>query len=132
MNKVKGSCYCGSVQWEFTLPVETVVKCHCGMCRKTQGSDYTTWVVVPSEQYAITKGSHAVTKYQANKKSSKNFCSHCGTPVFSINGKHFPEHVVLALGALDCYFEKLAPQIQVYTPDKATWVKLHDDEPIFS
>ena len=84
------------------------------------------------DQFYLRINSHAVTKYQANKKSSKNFCSHCGTPVFSINGKHFPEHVVLALGALDCYFEKLAPQIQVYTPDKATWVKLHDDEPIFS
>jgi len=132
VNEVKGSCYCGSVQWEFTLPVKTVVKCHCSMCRKSQGSDYSTWVVVPSEQFTITKGSEAFTKYQANEKSSKNFCSCCGTPVFSVNGKHFPKHVVLALGTLDSYSEKLAPQIQVYTPDKAEWVKLHDDEPIFS
>jgi len=73
VNEAKGSCYCGAVQWEFTLPVKTVVKCHCGMCRKLQGSDYSTWAVVPSEQFTITKGSEAVTKYQANEKSSKNF-----------------------------------------------------------
>lgn len=131
MEEIKGSCHCGTIHWKFTLPVKTVVKCHCGMCRKLNGSDYSTWAVVPAEQYTITKGSEAVTNYEA-EKSSKSFCSRCGSPVFCINGKHFPGNVVLALGTLDNYSEKLAPQIQVYTPNKAEWVKLHDDEPIFS
>jgi hypothetical protein len=132
LNTAKGSCHCDTVRWEFTLPIKTVVKCHCRNCRKLQGADYSTWAVVPAEQYSITKGSDTVTKYQASEKSSKSFCSSCGTPVFLINGKHFPENVVLALGGLDNYSEELAPQIQVYTPDKADWVNLHEDEPIFS
>lgn len=128
----KGSCHCGIVRWEFSLPIKTVVKCHCANCRKLQGSDYSTWVVVPSDQYSIIQGSESITKYQANEKSSKSFCSHCGTAVFLSNGKHFVGSVVLALGALDSYSENLSPKIQVYTTSKAEWVKLHDDEPVFS
>ena len=129
---INGSCHCGAVKWEFTQPIKTVVKCHCGACRKLQGSDYSTWVIVPSEQYSVTKGKDAVTKYQATEKSSKNFCSACGTPVFLINGIHFPDDVVLPLGAIENYSDELAPQIQVYTTDKATWVNLHEDEPVLS
>lgn len=89
MTTIEGSCHCGAVRWSVTPPVKTVVKCHCGNCRKLQGSDYSTWVVVPAD-------------------------------------------IVLALGNLDSYAEALAPQAQVYTPDKASWVTLHDDEPIVS
>jgi hypothetical protein len=132
MNLINGSRHCGEINWEFTLPIKTVVKCHCESCRKLQGSDYSSWVVVPCEQYSITKGKHEVTEYKATEKSSKNFCSRCGTPVFLVNGKHFPGHVVLALGTINNYSDKLAPQIQVYTPNKAAWVNLHSDEPIYS
>lgn len=132
MNTGKGSCHCGSVQWEFSLPIKTVVKCHCGNCRKLQGADYSTWVVVPAKQHSITQGKENITKYQANERSSKNFCSNCGTAVFLVNGKHFYGDVILALGTIDNYSKNLAPQIQVYTSNKAEWVKLHEDEPVLN
>jgi len=132
VHSVNGSCHCGAIQWEFVLPTTAVLKCHCGNCRKLQGADYSTWAVVPSSQHKITKGVEAITEYQANERSSKSFCSRCGSPVFHINGKHFPDNVVLALGSLNNYSNDLAPQVQVYTSDKADWVKLHDDEPIAS
>ena len=130
MSDVKGSCHCGTVQWEFSLPITTVVKCHCGNCRKLQGSDYATCVVVPAVQYKVVGGSDSVTEYKT-EISSKSFCSVCGSPSFLINGNH-PTDVIVALGSIDTYIEELAPQIQVYTPDKAIWLNLHDDEPIFS
>jgi len=132
MSKVKGSCYCGTVSWEFSLPINTVIKCHCGSCRKLQGSDYSTWVVVRSENYSISNGKNSVTSYQATSKSSKHFCSVCGSAVFLVNGRHFPDDVVLALGAIDNYSDELAPKMQVYSSDRASWVNLHEDEPVFS
>lgn len=132
MSKEKGSCHCGTVKWEFSLPVKAVVKCHCGNCRKLQGADYSSWVIVPVEQYSITQGGESITHYQANEKSSKNFCLHCGTAIFLVNGKHFEGCVVLALGTIDSYSENLAPKVQVYTSSKAEWVKLHEDEPVLS
>ncbi|MGF1804350.1 GFA family protein [Aliivibrio sifiae] len=132
MSLIKGSCHCGSVAWEFDLPTKTVVKCYCSMCRKLQGTDHSTYVVVPKEQFILTKGKELSVCYQATKQSYKNFCSECGTPTHLVNGKHFPDDVMLPLGVVENYMEKLAPKIQVYTADKPSWVNIHDDEPIFS
>ena len=132
MNTTNGRCHCGTVRWEFTLPVKTVVKCHCENCRKLQGSDYSTWAMVPSDQHSITAGNDFVTVYEDEEKSTKYFCSQCGCTAYLINRKYFPNEVVLALGLLENYREELAPQIQVFTPEKAPWVNLHEDEPIYS
>ncbi|MBR9857063.1 MAG: GFA family protein [Gammaproteobacteria bacterium] len=132
MSKVIGSCHCGAVTWEFSLPIKTVVKCHCNNCRKLQGSDYSSWIVVPQSQFVILTGKEFVSLYKPNDSSSKSFCSNCGTANFLVNGKHFSGDVVLPLGVVDNYTKELAPQIQVYTADKAAWVNLHDDEPVFS
>ncbi|WP_432452555.1 MULTISPECIES: GFA family protein [unclassified Agarivorans] len=132
MRQINGSCHCNSVQWAFELPIKTVVKCHCNSCRKLQGSDYSTWIVVPQAQFEVIKGHEYIAKYNATESSSKAFCSNCGCSAYLVNGKHFPEDFVLPLGSIDHYSEALAPQIQVYTTDKAAWLKLHDDEPVFS
>ncbi|SDS63454.1 Uncharacterized conserved protein [Halopseudomonas xinjiangensis] len=127
-----GSCHCGSVRWKGTLPATAVLKCHYNNCRKLQGGDYSSWVVVPRSQFQIAEGLEHISSYNANDVSSKSFCSFCGSASFLVNGKHFPGHFVLPLGAIDDYTQALAPQIQVYTPDKAPWVTLHDDEPVVS
>lgn len=132
LSKIKGSCHCGAVAWAFSLPIKTVVKCHCNNCRKLQGSDYSSWVVVPQSQFEVLSGQDVVSLYKANETSSKSFCSTCGSAAYLVNGKHFPGHFVLPLGAVNNYENKLAPQIQVYTTDKAAWVNLHEDEPVFS
>ena len=132
MSEIRGSCHCNSVKWKFSLPVKTVVKCHCGNCRKLQGSDFSSWVVVPQTQFEVTSGQNMISTYKASKVSNKSFCSNCGSATHLVNGKHFPSEFVLPLGAIDNYTDQLAPQIQVYTPDKAAWVNLHDDEPIFN
>ena len=132
MNKFETSCYCGKVRCSFTLPVTTVVQCHCQLCRKLQGSDYSTWIAVKNTQFTVEAGSELITHYQANERSSKHFCSLCGTGVYCVNGKHFEEHKVLPLGTVDNYSVELKPQMQVYTDSKAEWVQLHDEVPIFA
>ena len=132
MNSIKGSCHCGSVSWEFDLPIKTVVQCHCSMCRKLQGADYSSYVVVPKEQFSVLSDPSKSTCYQATGVSAKNFCNTCGSPTHLVNGKHFPEDMVLPLGVVQGYSEALSPQIQVYTAEKAEWVNIHDDVPVFS
>ena len=132
MSAIKGSCHCGSVTWQFQLPVKTVVKCHCSMCRKLQGSDHSTYAVVPRSQFSLSKGENSLSCYQATEVSHKNFCSLCGTPTHLVNGKHFPDDVVLPLGVIENYMDELAPKIQVYTSEKAKWSCIHGDVPVFS
>lgn len=132
MKQIKGSCHCGSIAWEFDLPITTVVKCHCSMCRKLQGSDHSTYIVVPKEQFSLSKGKDRVVGYKATEISYKNFCSVCGTPTHLINGKHFPNDLVLPLGIVENHTDELAPQVQVYTSEKASWSNIHDDVPLLN
>ncbi len=95
-----------------------------------QGSDYSTWVAVPEKQFSITDGAKLLSLFRFNERSSKYFCSECGTAVHGVNGKHFVDHVLVPLGTVDNYSSSLRPQIQVYTDDKAPWVQLMDDVPV--
>ena len=131
MNKFKASCYCGNVGFSFFLPVEKVVQCHCRSCRKMQGSDYSTWIAVADEQFSIDAGSEWISNYDLNHQSSKSFCSNCGTSLYGVNGKHFKKHTIIPMGIVENYSSSIKPQIQVYTNNKAEWVELHKEVPIF-
>ncbi len=121
MEKVNGTCHCGKVSWVASLPILTVVQCHCQNCRKLQGSDYSSWVVITEDKFEITSGKSLLSLYQFSKRSQKSFCSLCGTIVFGINGKHFPKHKLFSLGCVANYCERLKPQLQVYTEFRAPW-----------
>ena len=130
MQHFLASCHCSSIELSFSTPVTTVVNCHCHNCRRMQGSDYSTWVVIPNSQIHLLKGEQSIENYSFNSVSSKYFCKKCGTAVFGVNGKHFTGHKVVPLGIIDSFSSELAPQIQVYSTDKAQWCSLQSDVPI--
>lgn len=132
MKKIKGACHCKKVQWSLILPVTTVVQCHCDNCRKMQGSDYSTWIAVPDKQFFVESGNELISTYEFNERSCKSFCSSCGSVVYGVNGKHFNGHKLVALGSAEKYLKELKPQIQVYTENKAEWVQIQEEVPIFS
>jgi hypothetical protein len=123
MKNINGSCHCGKVSWKALSPIKTVVKCHCQNCRKLQGGDYSNWVVLAKEQFEISTGNELIAHYQFNERSQKSFCSVCGTVIFGINGKHFPEHKLISLGTIKDYNDSLKPQLEVYTENKAPWLE---------
>lgn len=129
--ETRGACHCGLIAWKFNRPAKSIVKCHCGNCRKLQGSDYSTWVVVEAECFRLERGEEFLSKYEVGK-SSRSFCSKCGTTVFLINGKHLPTDVVIPLGAIEHFDVSLSPQVNVYTGDKAEWVEISDTETVLS
>jgi hypothetical protein len=119
MKNINGSFHCGKVSWNALSPIKTVVKCHCQNFRKLQGGDYSNWVVLAKEQFEISTDKEIIVRYQFNERSEKSFCSACGTVIFAINGKHFPEHKLVSLGTIRDYDDSLKPQIEVYTESKA-------------
>jgi hypothetical protein len=121
MELFQASCHCGKVKCSFSKSITTVVQCHCENCRKLQGSDFSTWVVIPDNQLKVTEGEVYISDYEFNDRSKKCFCSLCGTVVYGVNGKHFKEHKLIVLGAVENYSETLKPQRQVYTESKALW-----------
>ena len=73
----KGSCHCGAVQFELSLPngLEELRRCDCSMCRR-RGAVVAS---VPLSGINITQGEAALSLYQFNTKTAKHyFCSKCG------------------------------------------------------
>ena len=50
---VKGSCLCGAVQFEVTLPTLGCCHCHCSICRRFLGAAYGTFFQVPRDQVRL-------------------------------------------------------------------------------
>lgn len=73
----KGSCHCGSVQFELSLPngLEQLRRCDCSMCRR-RGAVVAS---VPLNGINITQGEEMLSLYQFNTKTARHyFCSNCG------------------------------------------------------
>ena len=73
----RGTCHCGSVQFEVTLfdGLNTARRCTCSMCRM-RGA---VAVSAKLEDLRILKGEDKLTEYQFNTMTAKHyFCSVCG------------------------------------------------------
>jgi hypothetical protein len=73
----KGSCHCGTVQFELSLPngLEELRRCDCSMCRR-RGAIVAS---VPLSGINITQGEAVLSLYEFNTKTAKHyFCSKCG------------------------------------------------------
>jgi hypothetical protein len=73
----KGSCHCGAVQFEVSLPagLDDPRRCDCSMCRR-RGAIVAS---VTLDGIKIIRGQDKLSLYQFNTMSAKHyFCSVCG------------------------------------------------------
>ena len=49
----KGSCLCGSIQFELKGGVEDPIYCHCSLCRKASGSAFATNAFIFAQTAAL-------------------------------------------------------------------------------
>ena len=73
----KGSCHCGSVEFELDLPdgLLDIRRCDCSLCRK-RGAIAAS---IPLSGIHIIKGQELLTLYQFNTKTARHyFCANCG------------------------------------------------------
>ena len=66
MGTVKGSCFCGEVQFEIDMPTLFCGHCHCSMCRRPHGAAFVTWTAVPPQQFRITQGEDLLGTYESS------------------------------------------------------------------
>lgn len=78
---LKGSCHCGTVEFEVVLDVPLddpnmkLARCNCSLCKRRQ----VVMAAVPLSDLRVTKGADKLTLYQWNTKVAKHyFCSVCG------------------------------------------------------
>ena len=124
-----GGCLCGAVRYQLAAAPREVWFCHCGQCRKAQGSAFVASVPVPRSDFSLLKGSEALKAFRASPQKSRWFCGLCGSPLYSeVDGGN---SLRIRAGSLDEPVH-LVPQGHIFVADKAAWEELHDDLPKFA
>jgi len=115
---MEGSCNCGAIKLSASDEIKAVVNCHCTLCRKMNGASFSTYVVVPEQDFAIDGETLKTSK--VSNHASKSFCSDCGSPIFNENPK-LPGLKILHLGVLDTDID-LQPSINIFCDSQLSWV----------
>ena len=119
MDSRTGSCLCGGVTYKLKSDIKNSINCHCNFCRSQSGAAYSSYAIVPENDFEIETGEKMVKCYEI-EEGKKYFCSNCGTPIFSKNNK-FTDTCMIYLGTLNgC--NDITPRRNVWYENKLEWV----------
>ena len=127
----RGSCLCGSVQYEISGDPQRFYHCHCGRCRKASGTGHASNLLVKADGIKWTKGEELVRTYKVPeaKRFARWFCSVCGGPLPRFTqGTGF---VVIPAGTLDCD-PIIRPQARIFWDSRVDWSCGGDGIPVYS
>ena len=122
-----GSCFCGRVRFEASMPSLFCAHCHCSMCRRTHGAGFVTWFSIPKTQLRIATGESGLIRFQSSDHGTRSFCGCCGSPLF-FESTLDPERVDISLANMDGPIDR-EPQVHVYFDGRPEWVTVEDSLP---
>jgi hypothetical protein len=124
---LRGSCLCGKVAYEVRGAPKAMYHCHCGVCRKANGSSLATNLIVAAEDFVLVSGGEALGAYESSPRKHRYFCSGCGSPIYS-QAAQTPQIVSVRCGTLDVD-PGLRPSVHIHAASKAPWFPICDGLP---
>ena len=123
----EGSCLCDGFRFTVAGPLENVRLCHCDFCRRGNGTAFSANCTLPVEQFEVLHDEGLIRAFEATPGAFRNFCSRCGSPVFSkLAGDD--AHIRIRLGTLE-RSAKADITAHVWTGSKSAWDEIHDGLP---
>ena len=126
----RGSCLCGEVRFEVTLPFKMVHNCYCSRCRQARSAAFTTNGFTAQDAVNFTQGSDCLTSYKlpSAKYFTHVFCQKCGSGLPRLDADR--NIAVIPLGALDddpgCKADD-----NIFVADKAGWSEVDPNLPSY-
>jgi len=124
---LKGSCLCGSVNYEIHGELGAIVMCHCRKCRKANGSAFATNAPIATSAFKLISGASSVGEFQSTDGVFRVFCKNCGSPLYSRRPR-VPDLIRLRIGTLDTAIDS-KPTEHIYAASKAEWETICDELP---
>lgn len=130
---IRGSCLCGSIQFEVEVIVGPFELCHCSRCRKASGSAFMAGIGVRAAGFKYIAGRELVRRFDLPLRDtppaySRVFCDRCGCVVPEPDPQ--TEVFEIAAGLLDDD-PQLRPERHIMVDYGAAWAKLPDGLPCF-
>jgi hypothetical protein len=123
---VHGSCFCRTVRYEVSGRFDSMVSCHCSMCRKHHGVAFATYISAPKDNFHWVAGEDALHEYKSSSHGTRVSCGVCGSTVQMT----MPDSslVFLPAGPLEGDLE-IKPQAHIFVSSKAPWYTITDNLP---
>jgi hypothetical protein len=125
LKTVSGSCYCGQVRFEATLPSKFCAHCHCHNCRRAHGAAFVTWVGFKSEQVRVVSGEEQLGRFKTETDATRSFCTTCGTTLF-FAAPRWDGETHVALANIHDPIDR-EPSAHAYFDRHVPWLEFHDE-----
>jgi hypothetical protein len=125
--RVSGSCLCGAIQFEVSLPSLWCAHCHCSQCQRYHGAPLVTWVGFSEDSFHITRGEKEVRWYRSSPLAQRGFCGECGSS-FLFRSQQWPDEMHISLTNLHSEIDR-GPEGHVYYDSHVKWLHLADELP---
>src|SRR5262245_34807345 len=76
--RLSGGCHCGAIRYAVEAKAHQIVHCHCSICRRTQGSVFSTYAEVPRQALVIGQGHAELATFTSSAGVHRRFCRGCG------------------------------------------------------
>ena len=119
-----GRCNCGGVRFEVSEERDTVLFCHCSICRRFSGH---YWAATRAPLASVTfLSDETLTWFASSDRAERGFCARCGCALFfrPIGG----DHLGIAAGGLDAP-TGLGRLKHIFTADAGDYYDVPADAP---
>lgn len=121
----RGSCLCGGVTFTVSGDLPPIQVCHCGQCRRAQGTPFATNIPLNESQVEWLSGISLIQRYESSPGKYRCFCKTCGSPLFS-QRTSLPGVLRLRMGTLQGQV-KSQVGFHIFDASKANWWTPQDD-----
>ena len=125
----QGSCLCGKVKVTIAGGIDSIIHCHCSLCRKNSGTAYATNGFIQRDGFNLTEGKQHLSAFEFKPGRIRYFCSYCGSPIYSEN-KDDPSRLRIRLGLLDSDINE-RPISHNFVSSKANWDTFDEKIPCY-
>lgn len=115
----QASCACGKVHFVLDGEPHLTFNCHCTICRKINGSAFSTYSVFSKDDLRITEGVDEIQSTRMGAQGTRYFCRHCGTPLYGLHSQA-ADICMVVLGAIDTG-GVILPIANVFCRSKLPW-----------
>jgi hypothetical protein len=121
---MKGRCFCGSVEYELTSPIQDTYYCHCRDCQYMSGSSFRVLGIVGGNSINFKSGELSEFKHKTQDGSVmiRYFCPECGTPLYNTSTR-FKDIQMLCVNTLDDP-EAVRPSMEIWATSKVSWAHI--------
>jgi hypothetical protein len=120
-----GGCLCGGVRFEVDEPPISASYCHCTRCQRRTGTAASVQARIVPGSLRIVSGEELVRAFEPEDGFPKEFCSACGSALWSRNPDN-PDALSVRMGAFD-EDPGIRPSYRQYVAYAAQWEPIPDD-----